>query len=67
MNRDKNDEKIAMERMKQFNNDVLHWNEYDFVVVNEDLEKCFNEIIGYIENKINYNKDIIEDHIKMLI
>ena len=54
-------------RMQQFEKDIQQWKEYDFVVVNEDLEKCYNEIIGYIENKINYNKDIIEDHIKMLI
>jgi len=63
---EKNKEVIEM-RMQQFEKDIQQWKEYDFVVVNEDLEKCFNEIIGYIENKINYNKDIIEDHIKMLI
>ena len=63
---EKNKEVIEM-RMQQFEKDIQQWKEYDFVVVNEDLEKCFNEIIGYIEKKINYNKDIIEDHIKMLI
>ena len=63
---EKNKEVIEM-RMQQFEKDIQQWKEYDFVVVNEDLEKCYNEIIGYIENKINYNKDIIEDHIKMLI
>tara|TARA_Y100000022_G_scaffold199641_1_gene212597 strand:+ start:1038 stop:1652 length:615 start_codon:yes stop_codon:yes gene_type:complete len=63
---EKNKEVIEM-RMQQFEKDIQQWKEYDFVVVNEDLEKCFNEIIGYIENKTNYNKDIIEDHIKMLI
>ena len=63
---EKNKEVIEM-RMQQFEKDIQQWKEYDFVVVNEDLEKCFNEIIGYIENKINYNKDKIEDHIKMLI
>ena len=63
---EKNKEVIEM-RMQQFEKDIQQWKEYDFVVVNEDLEKCFNEIIGYIENKINYNKDIIENHIKMLI
>jgi len=63
---EKNKDVIEM-RMQQFEKDIQQWKEYDFVVVNEDLEKCFNEIIGYIENKINYNKDIIEDHIKMLI
>tara|TARA_Y100000287_G_C14209511_1_gene350040 strand:+ start:916 stop:1530 length:615 start_codon:yes stop_codon:yes gene_type:complete len=63
---EKNKEVIEM-RMQQFEKDIQQWKEYDFVVVNEDLEKCFNEIIGYIEKKINYDKDIIENHIKMLI
>tara|TARA_Y100001936_G_C15979087_1_gene615573 strand:- start:558 stop:1172 length:615 start_codon:yes stop_codon:yes gene_type:complete len=60
------DEIIEM-RMKQFDKDILHWTEYDFVVVNEDLEKCYNEIIGYLENNLNYKKSIISDHVKKLI
>ena len=54
-------------RMEQFDKDVLHWKDYDFVVINEDLDKCYNEIIGYLENKIDYNKNDIEEHIKKLI
>ena len=34
---EKNKEIIKM-RMQQFEKDVLHWIDYDFVVVNEDLE-----------------------------
>ena len=63
---EKNDKVINM-RMKQFDKDVLHWEDYDFVVVNEDLNKCYNEIIGYLEKKIKYNKSTIEKHIKQLI
>ena len=63
---EKNDKVINM-RMKQFDKDVLHWEDYDFVVVNEDLNKCYNEIIGYLEKKIKYNKSTIERHIKQLI
>ena len=37
LNRDRNDEKIAKERMTQFNEDVLHWRNYDFVVINLSL------------------------------
>ena len=43
-------------RMQQFDKDVLHWVDYDFVVINEDLDKCYNEIIGYLENTIKYDK-----------
>ena len=39
LNRDRNDEKIVKERMRQFNEDVLHWKDYDFAVINDNLEK----------------------------
>ena len=71
LNRDKNDEKIAMERMKQFNNDVLHWNDYDFVVVNDHLNNCYDKIIKFI-NSNNYKKEtnykkIISSHVESLL
>ena len=58
---------IIQMRMQQFSKDVLHWKEYDFVVVNEDLNKCYNEIIGYLENSLNYNKSTIEKHVQKLL
>ena len=71
LNRDRNDEKIAKERMIQFNEDVLHWKDYDFVVINDDLENCYKKIIKFIkfsENKMdsNYEK-LISLHVKSLI
>ena len=60
------DEIIQM-RMQQFDKDILHWTEYDYVVINEDLEKCYREIIGYLENNLIYEKSIISEHIKNLI
>ncbi len=61
-----NDEIIQM-RMQQFDKDILHWVDYDFVVINEDLNLCYKEIIGYLENSKKYNKLKIENHIKKLI
>lgn len=43
-NRDMKDKLIAEERMKEFNRDVLHWINYDYVIINDDLEKCYNKI-----------------------
>ena len=54
-------------RMQQFDKDVLHWSDYDFVVINEDLDKCSNEILGYLENTKKYDKSIIETHLNKLI
>ena len=31
-------------RLKQYENDVQHWFDYDYVVINNDLESCFSQI-----------------------
>ena len=46
-NRDMKDKLIAEERMKQFGRDVLHWINYDYVVINDDLENCYSKITKY--------------------
>ena len=71
-NRDMKDKLIVGERMKQFDKDILKWKSYDFVVINDDLNNCFNEICNIIELKINgqsidYQKKIIKNHIKNLV
>ena len=71
-NRDMKDKVIVEERMKEFNKDVLHWRNYDYVVINDELEKCFKEICDLIESetnksKNNYNLQLIEDHVNKLI
>ena len=72
LNRDSKNEKAAEERMKQFDKDVLHWKNYDYVVINDKLENCYNQIIGTINDflknkKINYNFDNIKNHIQKLL
>ena len=73
LNRDQNDKKIANERMKQFRKDVLHWKNYDFIVINDELENCYNKIKSYLDaKKINFkhlghNKEFIQNHIQSLL
>ena len=71
LNRDRNDEKIAKERMTQFNEDVLHWKDYDFVVINDDLENCYKKIIKFIKfskEQIDPNyQRFISSHVESLI
>ena len=38
-----NDNLIVEERMKQFERDVLHWINYNYVVINDDLDNCFQK------------------------
>ena len=71
-NRDMKDKLIAEERMKQFDKDVLLWKDYDYVIINNDLEVCYKQISKYIDleskgNKVDYNKDSINNHVKKLI
>ena len=70
-NRDMKDKLIVEERMKQFNKDILHWKNYDYVVINDKLEKCYTEVVDLIETTIkktknNYNPELILEHIKKL-
>ena len=72
LNRDLNDEKNAIKRMKQFDKDVLHWKNYDLVVINDDFNKCYNKIIEYINldpktKSDNYDKKEIENHVLTLL
>ena len=67
ISRGESNDKIIKMRMEQFDKDILHWKDYDFVVVNEDLDKCYKEIIEYLEDKLKYNKSKIEKHINKLL
>jgi len=72
LNRDLNDEKNATERMKQFDKDVMHWKNYDLVVVNDDFNMCYDKIIKFINSKKknvseSYDKNEISNHILDLL
>ena len=42
--RDMKDKLIVEERMKQFGHDVLSWINYDYVVVNDNLDNCYSNL-----------------------
>ena len=70
-NRDMKDKLIAEERMKQFGRDVLHWINYDYVVINEDLDNCYSKIFNLIQAEINngskdYDPEYIRSHVEKL-
>jgi|TARA_B100001079_G_scaffold74439_1_gene64083 guanylate kinase len=51
LNRHKKQEKLIEERMNKFNEEISHWKEYNYVVINDDLETCYNEILEIIINE----------------
>ena len=70
-NRDMKDKLIVDDRMKQFEHDVLHWINYDYVVINDDLESCYLKIKKLIEAEIkdsskDYDKEFIRKHVEKL-
>ena len=70
-NRDMKDKLIAEERMKVFSKDIQHWKNYDYVVINDSLQDCFNQICNLIDSEINnftndYNKELIQKHVNKL-
>ena len=42
--RNQNSLKEVETRFKSFDNDILHWNDYDYVIINKNLEVCFKQI-----------------------
>ena len=57
--------------MKEFSKDILHWQNYDYVVINDRLDSCFNKIVNLIDSEINnlsndYDKKLIEKHVDKL-
>ena len=66
-----NDKLLAEERMNQFERDVLHWINYDYVVINNDLDECYLKITNLISAVINngskdYDIDYIRTHVNKL-
>ncbi|MDB9986549.1 guanylate kinase [Candidatus Pelagibacter sp.] len=70
-NRDMKDKLIVEERMKEFSRDVLHWINYDYVIVNDNLNECYAKINNLIDAEINngskdYDKEYIREHVNKL-
>ena len=45
INRHKGQEKLINKRMGKFSEEISHWNEYNYVLINDDLEICYNTIL----------------------
>ena len=70
-NRDMKDKLIVDERMTEFSRDVLHWINYDYVIINDNLDECYSRINNLIEAEINngskdYDKEYIRKHVNTL-
>jgi guanylate kinase len=46
LNRHEGQTSLIEKRMKKFNEELSHWNEYNYIVVNDNLEVCYNKILS---------------------
>ena len=56
-------EELIEKRMNKFNEETSHWNEYNYVFVNDDLETCYKKILDAISSEkkgISQNQNLIE-------
>ena len=55
--RDQNTKEEIDKRFKAFDEDIKHWKDYDYIIINENLEVCFKHIENIIlkekKNSIN--------------
>ncbi len=66
--REKKNVKTVHKRMRGFKKDLSRWKEYDQVVINDDLKKCYKKIIHIIKkNKTTFDRKIINKHVKKLL
>ncbi len=71
LNRHGGMEKLIEKRMQKFNEEVSHWNEYNYVVVNDNLDLCYEKIMKIIISekkgqKIKQNYSEIEKKVEEL-
>ena len=53
INRNQNSKEELEKRFNSFDEDVKYWNDYDYILINKNLEICFKQI----ENIISTNKN----------
>jgi len=72
LHRHKGQEELIEKRMNKFNEETSHWNEYNYIFVNDDLDTCYNKILNVIKSEKRgispkQNSNEIEKKIEELI
>ena len=49
--RNQNSEQEVEKRFNSFDEDIKHWNDYDYVIINKNLEVCFKKIEKIIQSE----------------
>ena len=59
LKRNQNTTEEVKKRFESFDEDIKHWSDYDYILINENLENCFKQIETIIKNsKKNFQHSI---------
>ena len=53
LNRDQNTKEEVEKRFNSFEEDVKHWNDYDYIIINKNLETCFTTRVSSYKQKLD--------------
>ena len=69
MKRENKNINTVKKRMKEFKKDLQRWKEYDYVLINDDLKKCYKKLMVIINKnqKLKFNKNFIKKHVQQLL
>ena len=37
-------QEVITKRLKAYDEDIFHWSDYDYVIINDNLDHCFSQI-----------------------
>ncbi len=57
MQRNQDNKQVVSKRLESYDNDILHWSDYDHIIINDNLELCFKQIESVILNSKQANKN----------
>ena len=49
--RNQDNKSVVNKRLSSFDKDINHWKDYDYIVINDNLENCFKQIENIIKTK----------------
>tara|TARA_B100001057_G_scaffold360894_1_gene363277 strand:- start:10079 stop:10678 length:600 start_codon:yes stop_codon:yes gene_type:complete len=61
--RNENSKEDIEKRYQSFDEDIKHWNDYDYILINENLDVCFKQlekIIHNSKNKVKINPHTVQ-------
>ena len=67
--RNEDTENIVNSRMSKAKSEMSHWNEYDYVIINDNLNSCIAEILEIIkvERKKRFRQNTLANFVRSLV